>query len=198
MKAQQVIENWLQTSQQTGAGQVDQAAGQASIQFPKGTPNIPVAVPHHESPPSPAIMGAITPVSAPRDTVNHDNTATPSNLVPSNRVNNDISAPVPHGIHHHNNLATTPSISNGVNNDISAPVPLDIHHHNNLATTSSISNGIHRTTYPLGLNPEAPTFISNNPSTSPSPRRQRRKYSSPGSFALLLTTLSRLQLQTSS
>ena len=170
MKAQQVIENWLQTSQQTGAGQVDQAAGQASIHFPKGTPNIPVAVPHHESPSSPVIMGAITPVSVPRATVNHDNTATPSNPVPSNRVNNDISAPAPLGIHHHNNPTTTPSIINGVQ----------------------------RTTYPLGLNPKAPAFISNHPSTSPSPRHQRSKYSSPGSFALLLTTLSRLQLKTSS
>ena len=164
MKAKQVVEKWLQTSEQTGAGQVDQVAGQAPIPFPKGTPNIPEAVLHCETPSSPVLPGARTPVSPPRASVDHNNTPMPSNPAPSNRVNNNISAPGPLSNLHHN-PATTPSITHQANQPI----------------------------YPPGLNPQARNFVSKLSSPPPIFHQQARKYSSPGSFALLLTSLSRGQ-----
>ena len=169
MKAQQAVKKWLQTSQQTGAGQVEQAAGQAS--FPKGTPTIPVAVLHHDTTISPAASGANTPVSAPGDKITHNNTP-----VPSNRVNINISTPAPLG-NHHNKPSTPPSITHSVHPAIAPP----------------IVHGVHRATYTRGLNPEAQSFITRQPFHPPS-FKQICKYSSPGSFPLLLISLSQLQL----
>ncbi|KAL8794338.1 MAG: hypothetical protein Q9195_003035 [Heterodermia aff. obscurata] len=148
MKAQQGIEKWLQTSHQTGAGQVEQGAGQASSQFPKGTPNITEAVLHHGAPLSPVNVEGKTPVSSTRASSHHNNTAMPSNRVPSNGV---PSNGVP---------------SNRVNNNhISDPAPLG-NHHNIPPIAPSIINGAHRATYPRGLNPEAPSFVSRHSTTS--------------------------------
>ena len=160
MKAKQVVEKWLQTSGQTGAGQEDQVAGQAPIPFPKGTPNIPEAALHCETPSSPVLPGVRTPVSPPRASVEHNNTPMPSNPVPSNRVNSNISAPGP---------------------------PSNLHH--NPSTTHSIANNLHQPIHPQRLNPEAPDFVSKYSSPLASLRAHARKYSSPGSFAPLLTSL---------
>ena len=144
MKAHQVIDKWLQTSQQAGAGQ-------ASSQFPKGTPILPGAALQREPPLSPVAVGAMTPISSPRSTVKQHNTATPSFLMPRNRDSNNISAP---------GLLATPHNTNN------QPTTAPSHHHSATPTA-----------YPRGLNPEAPSFISNLTLHTASSHQEARKYS---------------------